>query len=60
MMLVSLTQARINALNAADNLRGALSEASAVEALVILPMIADAQALANRIGALIAAKGARE
>lgn len=59
-MLVFLTQARINALNAADKLRSALSEASAVDALVILPMIADAQALADRIGTLIAAKGARE
>jgi hypothetical protein len=37
-----------------------MKHASAVEALVILPMIADAQALADRIGALIAAKGDRE
>lgn len=60
MMLESLTQAHDCAHFAVNDLRGALTKASAVEALVILPMIADAQALANRIGALIAAKGARE
>jgi hypothetical protein len=60
MMLVSLTEARDCAQFAADDLRGAMKHASAVEALVILPMIAEAQALADRIGALIAAKGASE
>lgn len=45
---------------AADDLRGALADANAVQALVLLPLIADTTRLAQQIIALIEAMGACE
>jgi hypothetical protein len=54
----SLTKARDCAQFAHDDLRAALHDASAVEALVLMPMIADAAKLVQQIEALISASGA--
>ena len=45
---------------AADDLRGALADANAVQALVLLPLIADTTRLAQQVSALIEAMGACE
>jgi hypothetical protein len=45
---------------AADDLRGALADANAVQALVLLPLIADTIRLAQQVSALIEAMGACE
>lgn len=55
-----LTQARDCASFTAQDLRAALGKASAVEALLLYQMISDAEGLAKRIAALIAAIGACE
>jgi len=54
-----LTKARDCAAFAAEDLRRALADADPVEALVLLPMIADAARLAQQVGALIEARAAR-
>jgi hypothetical protein len=51
----ALIQARECAQFAASHLRAALAESSAVEALVLLPLIADAAKLADQISGLLAA-----
>jgi hypothetical protein len=53
-----LIQARDCAAFAARDLQAALAQAGPVEALVILPLIADAARLQQHIAALITAKGA--
>jgi len=45
---------------ATDDLRGALADANAVQALVLLPLIADTTRLAQQVSALIVAMGACE
>lgn len=45
---------------ATDDLRGALADANAVQALVLLPLIADTTRLAQQVSALIEAMGACE
>ena len=54
-----MTQARDCAKFAARDLRAALAKADPVEALVLLPLIADAERLAQAVGALMEAMGAR-
>ena len=59
----NLTQARDCAVFTADTLRRSMGPASAVEALVLLPLIADAAKLAQQVAALrdaIAAESADE
>jgi hypothetical protein len=51
-----LIQARDCALFAARDLRSALARANAVEALVLLPLIAQAAQLAQAVDALIVAR----
>ena len=54
-----LTKAQHDAGFLVESLRGALADADAVEALVLLPLIAESSRLALNIGALIDAKGDR-
>lgn len=51
-----LIQARDCALFATRDLRSSLAKASAIEALVLLPLIAQAAQLANAIAGLIEAR----
>ena len=51
-----LTKAQHDAGFLVESLRGALAAADAVEALVLLPLIADSARLAQHVGALIAAR----
>ena len=51
-----LTKAQHDADFLVESLRGALADADAVEALVLLPLIADSARLAEHVGALIEAK----
>lgn len=54
-MLAQLTAARDRANQTVTDLRAALSLADPVAALLLLPMIADAAALAHRMESLMAA-----
>ncbi len=58
-MTEELIQARDGAKFAASDLRAALGKAGAVEALVLLPLIADAERLAQAVTALLEARGGR-
>jgi hypothetical protein len=57
-MTEALTQAERALANASDALRGALCEANAIEALVLLPLVHKVADARNELAALIAARDA--